>query len=307
MTSENKSRTRESYYRKLFGSEHANKPKDSVDAIIERAKKGIKASLVDYLIMRNVQLVDSDGTVFESHPVVYVAKDVVRDEEGNYKTANVYNAIKYLETEVEVPADYFSTLPTMALNCAILIHAFNHGVEKQENGTYFTMDVEWKIVLDQYAYCSFESSWQACATIVDGLRSRIIDNPKDTDFPNEPNYRGENINRNRIQRVHRFNIERLDHKLLSDIDRSSYLYMFFQNLTGQNDLSIFGDIAEYINWTFNRTIEPFLWGPIIDKYNSVWVGSNLVNLGFAADVPLEHKNSFRGVLLEEAASANIKK
>jgi len=301
MTSENKDRTRETYYRKLFGS-HAVKPRASVEEVVSRAEEGIKVSLDDYLIMRDVQLIGSDGRVFESHPVVYVAKDVIRDEDGQFKWANVYSAINHLENEIEVPPGYISALPTMALNCALLIHAFKNGVEKHEDGTYITKNAAWQAVLDQFGDCDLGFGWQACATIIDGATNRIIDNPRDADFSNEYIYVGGNINTGRDQRVHTFSRDGLEDKELSKIDRNSNLYIFFQDFTGQSDLAVFDEIAKYSNWKFDRNIKSKLWVPD-DSYCSASVGSNAINFNVEANGDTLGRSAFRGVLLEKDAGS----
>jgi len=297
MTSENKDRTRETYYRKLFG-EPKVEPNASVEGIVDLASEGIKVSLDDYLIMRDVRLVGSNGNVFESHPVVYVAKDVVRDEDGNFKRENVYNAIKHLENEIEVPAGYFSALPTMALNCAILIYSFGHGVEKYEDGIYIIKDEDWRSVLDQFGDSGGGYGWQACATIVNGAGNRIIDNPRDANFPNIPKYGKGNINRSRQQRVHEFIRDDLESKPLSAIDKSSNLYDFFQDLTGQSDLKIFDEIAKYFSWKFSRDLISKIFVPD-NSYCSLWVGSDDSYFDVDANDKLDASNAFRGVLLEE--------
>jgi len=301
MTSENKGRTKESYYHKLFGKQHPVAPKVSVEAVVSRVSECIKDSLDDYLIMRDVQLIGSDGNVFESHPVIHVATDVVRDEDGNIEKATVYKAIGYLENKVEVPAGYISALPTMALNCAILIHAFKHGVEKQEDETYVTKDAEWQAVLDQFVDYGPGYGWQACATIIGAATNKIIDNPRDEDFPQS--YRGGNVSRNIQQRTYMFDIDGLEHKAISKIDRSSNLYKFFQDLTGQQDLVVFDEIAKYINWKFDRNIEAKLWVPANNCYCSAWVGSSSNSLDVYANDNLINDNAFRGVLLEKDAGS----
>jgi hypothetical protein len=207
-----------------------------LDAVLEAhtqratpASASISDITADYILLKNIRCVDADGNQFEHYPELYVAKDIVRDDEGTPTYKTLYRWITYFEKQGR---GIF--LPSSALTVNILAVLF-------ENKD----DPEIRRVLMQYKDKGDNNGLHAQNTIVQD-RS-IIHYPRDgsfrhDNFSKEPNQR---INQERKPVVLGFprnGLERgrLKAKLLvPDTKRTIH------QLSGRDDPEILVEIAEY--------------------------------------------------------------
>ena len=199
----------------------------------------------NFLNLGNISCVDADGKVSEHYNNLAVSKDIFRNGQA-YITLTPYQAVVHSQGK-----GLF--LPSMALSCNIVAALFQQAVRLEANGTYTTLDLEAKKVLDQYKDHGPGYGWQAQNTVVNYGTQRIIHYPHDTDFPKHGGTSNINASRQRIElpfekikkngMFSRDNV--LRNKTLEEGLKDVLITPFVKQLTGLADPSILIQIGQY--------------------------------------------------------------
>ena len=213
-------------------------------------------------MLRNVRCVGSDGRVFEQYAELSVQSDVVREQDGAHRSFTPYEAITYFENQQQF-------LPSMALSCNILVALFRAAVHKEKDGTYTTLDVHAKQILDQYRDYGPGCGLHAQNTVVDWEGKEIIHYPHDDDFPD--NGGTARINQGRQRTPKSFNKEGFKTCTLEQVCHNNNMFAFLK------DFICLENPAELVNVTryFGKTA--LIWVSTENKTLAALLGHG--NLG----------------------------
>src|SRR3989344_5184125 len=100
-------------------------------------------SVADFLLLENIICVDSNNNPFEQYDKLQVRKDIFRDQNRGQVNFTPYHEAVHCEKN-----GLFS--PSFALSCAIVAKLYQAAVKKWSDGTYKTLNLDAKKVLDQY-------------------------------------------------------------------------------------------------------------------------------------------------------------
>ena len=237
-------------------------------------KKGsINYTDSDYLVLKDISCVGSDGKVFEHYDELRVAKDIARNTDGSQMNFTLYNAAAYFEKQG-------SFLHSMALGCNILKLLY-------ENKD----DAEVNKVLMQCKNKGNGYGWHAQNTLVDWGSKKIIHYPSDKDFPA---YGGSNnINHDKDRKELGFNTKGFKGMYLEKALKVDNFKAFVQDLTGLQQPEILITIGKH----FKRLVYISVSGS--SDVRAAWLGCNLnydyLNFVINANYYLLNNYAARGV------------
>ena len=131
---------------------------------------GIADVTGDYICLENISCVDADGNVTETHPKLYVKKDIERNADGSRLKFKPYAGITHFERQ-----NNGLFLPPMGLSCRIAVELFK---ERQNPEIEKALKQYWDYVSgDGKGY-----GWHCQNTLLDWNRNVIINYPNDADF-----------------------------------------------------------------------------------------------------------------------------
>jgi len=197
----------------------------------EGPKEPEQTSDKDFLLLENIECVDAIGNVIEQHDRLYVAKDVVMNELMDDVMCPT------LLRDREDALDYCKRkgmhLPSLALLCNILVKLYERAVEKQEDGSYKTLDEEAKRILDFY-----ERGATLTGSRLTKEPDKIVHNiPDESNIPGAPYWLDYSETRPSIT--------------TSEINTNQALLRNLQNLTGLQDPTKLDEIASYFDAKFS--------------------------------------------------------
>lgn len=230
----------------------------------------------DFLKLENIVCVDADGTVFESYPELYIAKDIVRKPSGNDpENKNPYQWVVYFEQQ-----GLF--LPSFALTCNILEALFRRKV-----------DTEAKKVLDQYKNKSNGNGNHAQNTVVHFGTEKVIHYPSHAEYGQSTA-----VNASRTRRELSFSKSTLQDSLLMDALPDTAAARYVKQLTGLRDPSVLVEIGTY----FSKPAKIwFPWnGQNSNQYTdtrAAWLGCSGNYFYLIAYLNLDYNDAARGVRL----------
>ncbi|MBI4980267.1 hypothetical protein HZC30_01765 [Candidatus Woesearchaeota archaeon] len=187
----------------------------------------------DYLKLENIVCTDADGKVFESYSELYLAKDIIRNQQGGPVNFTPYHASVYYEQN-----GLF--LPSFALTSNILAALFQKAVQKQSDGTYITLDAEVKKVLDQYKDHGSGYGYHAQNTIIDFGAENVIHYPSARDYS-----QAVAVNASQPRTALSFSKTALQDSLLEQALANPASVCYVTQLTGLRHPSILVEIGNY--------------------------------------------------------------
>ena len=268
------------------------KPGDSVSKPDLTGSSGAEVEDADnYVIVRDIECTDADGTVFDRHDELWIPKDVERteelDEDGNNKPKNFtpYNAIVHFEEN-----DCF--LPPVCVTLNYLVKIFDAAVERQEDGNYEILDEEFKKVLDRYhSIGEGNFSYHAQNSLVAYGTSEMIHYPKKEEFTSAGGSVDINVGRENIRLG--FDKSELQDCLLLDGLKNKGIERFVRQYSGLVEPERLVDLGDYYSWLSGKDKPIKLWFPWNGKNGkdftatrASWVGcgSDSFNLGAYYDL-----------------------
>ena len=216
-------------------------------------------SVADFLLLENIICVDSNNNPFEQYDKLQVRKDIFREANGGQVNLTPYNAAVRCQQN-----GLF--LPSFALSCAIVTKLYQAAVKKWSDGTYKTLNLDAKKVLDQYKDNGTRIGFHAQSTVINWSTQEIIHYPRDADFP----VRGgaHNINQSQARKAFRFNEAGFSNSTLADALTKPEFKKYVQNLTGLNDPSVLVRLGEYFGQPAH------VWPSSNDTIKGTWLGCN---------------------------------
>ncbi|MBI4980265.1 hypothetical protein HZC30_01755 [Candidatus Woesearchaeota archaeon] len=238
----------------------------------------------DYLKLENLVCTDADGTVFESYPELYLAKDIIRNQQGDEVSLTPYQASVYCEQN-----GLF--LPSFALTSNILAVLFQKAVQKQADGTYTTLDAEVKKVLDQYKDHGSGYGYHAQNTIIDFSAEKVIHYPSAADYS-----QAVAVNASQPRTALSFSKAALQDSLLEQELANPASIRYVTQLTGLRNPSVLADIGKY----FGKPAKLwFSWsgqkGATDTSKRAALLGCGNVGFGLGASYYLSNTGPARGV------------
>lgn len=251
-------------------------------------------------VLQNIRCVGSDGNVFEQYAELRVQSDVVRQgntQNSSHRSFTPYNAILHFESAGE------QFLPSMALSCNVLVGLFRAAVQKNDDGTYTTLDEHAKQILDQYKNYGSGYGWHAQNTVVDwkgkgilrrAQKSEITHYPHKEDFPEHGGNAHINLAHSKILKP--FNNEGFKNCTLEEACQKPTMLAYLQDFTGLQNPAELGEVAKY----FDRTVKT--WVSSENKTRAAWLGCGNINSSFSLDASscLYGSNAARGVASNNA-------
>jgi len=288
MTHTNSFQTNDDYYRRLFGKRDTPKDNSQSKTVLDNAKDAlINVTLDNYLLFEDIKCYDASGNIVRSYDKVYVAKDVVREDDKPLMMT-AYEAIEFFENLGTVNIDgipYAHRLPDFMLSSRILVEAYKKLAHKSVES-----ESDWFSLLGQYCDYGIKWGWHAQNTIIS--KGKIIHNPNDTDFQSY----SARSKVNQGLRLELDFVQDYDSMLLKDAFEEVNPLIDLKNLTGlkQENWKIFPLIGKiYFRkskfWVDNDRTKTY----------STWLGcDNLEHFDINASSKLDLKFACRGVLIE---------
>ncbi len=248
----------------------------------------------NFMHLDNIFCVDADGKVFEHYADLAVSKDIFRNGASQINFTP-YQAIVHCQGQ-----GLF--LPSMALTRNIVAALFQHAVKLEQNGSYTTLDLEAKKVLDQYKDHGSGYGWHAQNTVINYGTQRIIHYPYDVDFPTH----GGTSNINSFSPRTELPFQKvsgiwpvkktLENMTLEDGLKHPLISKFVKQFTGLADPSILIQIGQYFQ---KPTKVWFPTNPVnaedCTETRAAWFGCDSNNLYLDGNSYLRYNDAGRGV------------
>ena len=234
----------------------------------------------EFLAVENIQCVDADDNVFEQYDLLFVRKDIERDESGKQVNFTPNCAIAHFEKEDPL------FLPSFALSCNIVA-----ALDQQRDNP------EVKPVLMQYKNYGVGHGFHAQNTVIDWKDQEIIHYPHKNDFLYWGGKAPINQFKSRValpfERTQR-RIFRLDNSLsdttLEKGSKDQLMTRFVRQLTGLENPSVLVEIGNY----FGKTAR--VWVSSSNETRAAWFGCNNSNgLDLVGNCSLISNFAARGV------------
>src|SRR3989338_9018598 len=205
----------------------------------------------DFLLLENIVCKDARGRIFEQYKALEVRKDIFRRKRSPQNFTPCEAAV-YCEQQ-----GLF--LPSFALSCNILTALYQG-----------KSDPAIAKVLGQYkSYSRYCYGGHTTNTLIEWGSAKIINYPKDSDFPS--NGGNQNINGEWKRKELSFLSKDLSDMRLEDALKLNPFMRFIQNLTGLPDPSILVKIGGY----FQK--EARVWVSSSSETRAAWLGCNYYN------------------------------
>ena len=274
-----------------FNFDFSNIVVPTVDDIVNSVLRSDVVDAGDHLIVRNIKCTDANGNVYEKYDELCMPKDIVRDG-TNQKSFNPYNGIKYFEDQGDG-----SFLPSLPVTLNILIKVLDAAVEKQDDGSYVTLNDGVKKVLDRYHDRCDGYGWHVQNTIIDYGRSEVIHYPIKNDINKSVDL---NVDKTRIELS--FDKTDLEDCLLSTGLKNPGIKQFVQQFTGLSNPEKLVDLGDYYSWLSGRSKPTKLWFPWSGKDGNncsrkaaAWVGCVSYDFNLYANYFLVYGGAVCGV------------
>jgi len=214
----------------------------------------------DFIKLEGVVCYASDNSIIEQYDELFFSRDIVRKQDGSYKSFTPYEAISYFEKQ-----GLF--LPSSALSCVILASLFKNAVKKNKQGEYVTINQELESVLQQYKDYGVCYGWHNVNTVIDYKNERIIHYPYDSDFPQHGGT--DDVNQGRRKDLS-FSKSDLKEGKLSEKLQIPSVNQFVLNFSGLQDPSILISVGDY----FEKPGYIWFRDSSFTGISSAWLGCN---------------------------------
>jgi hypothetical protein len=252
--------------------EEKRNPKKEQKPEVQEPSASKVITLDHYLRLENISCTDADGNVFEQYPVIYVRKDIYRNDQNHILFFTPYQAAK----NAAAKGDFH---PSFALSCNILAALYAQRKKPEIDA-----------VLKQYLNKGNGNGYHGQNTIIDFGAKKVIHYPTAQDFGQK-----ETVNAGRARTALSFLKARLENELLETALGKADQQRYIKQLTGLREPKVLIEIGEYFGQPAKLW---FPWsgqdGAGYTEKRASWLGcylylylssvSNLINGGAARGV-----------------------